>query len=502
MVVKCAEKTVEPVGLIIFGASGDLTSRKLIPSIFSLYKKENMNRNFFLMGCARTPLSDEKFREKVRSSIEKTNTKNVKELKSFSERCYYTDGNYDDNNFYNTLKQKIQDLMKKFSIKDIILYLATPPVVYPVVVEKLGENRFCKDGQGSYRIVVEKPYGYDLDSAKQLDKKFRKYFQEEQIYRIDHYLGKETVQNILMFRFANGIFEPLWNRQYIDHVQVTISESLGLGHRAGYFNRSGIIRDMFQNHMMQMLSLAAMEPPISFEADHVRDEKVKLLNSIRPYPIHEIGKWMVRSQYSKGTIDEQTVPGYLEEEDIPKTSETETFLATKLFIDNWRWQGVPFYMRTGKRLPKKVSEIIIVFKRIPYSMFKPGTGDDINPNILVIKVQPDEGIILTVQAKSPGAKFCMDEISLKFDYKEHFGIDFPDAYERLLLDVMLGDQTLFWRSDGVFASWSLITPVLQAWEKNEKQNCPCSLSFYKAGEWGSKESIDLIQRDKREWLVL
>jgi len=352
------------------------------------------------------------------------------------------------------------------------------------------------------KIIVEKPYGFDVNSAKQLDQVLHKYFTEEQIYRIDHYLGKETVQNILMFRFANGIFEPIWNRQFIDHVQITVAESLGVAHRAGYFEQVGVIRDMLQNHMMQLLALISMEPPISFDAKYIRDEKVKLLKSIRMFPARGIGNNIVRAQYTKGNIEGIKVRGYRQEKGVSKSSQTDTYIAAKLFIDNWRWQDVPFYLRTGKRMPYKISEIVIVFKKIPYSMFKNTPADELKPNMLVIRVQPYEGILLSIQAKSPGPKFCLTDIPLHFNYKDFFGHNPPDAYERLLLDCMAGDQILFWRSDGIFASWSVITSILNAWQNRVKQLCPCRLDYYSAGTWGPKKADELIKKDGREWLIL
>ena len=356
-----------------------------------------------------------------------------------------------------------------------------------------------EEGQPRFHLVVEKPFGRDLDSAIALDKELHRILSESQIYRIDHYLGKETVQNILMFRFANAVFEPIWNRRYVDHVQITVAETLGVEHRAGYFEETGLLRDMFQNHMMQMLALVAMEPPISFDADRVRDEKVKLMRSIRPFPLSEIGRCVIRGQYDAGSVDGVAVPGYRQEEGVASDSQVETFIAAKVFVDNWRWQGVPFYMRAGKRMARKISEIAIVFKRVPHSMFAPLSPDELSPNVLVLNVQPEEGISLTIQAKQPGARLCVDPLTMDFRYQEIFGVELPDAYERLLLDCMLGDQTLFWRSDGIEAAWSLVTPVLRKWEENVES---CPLAFYKAGSWGPDESDAMLQGDGRQWRVL
>ena len=499
----CKESMPDPSGIIIFGASGDLTHRKLIPSLFNLFRQENVPDNIFIIGCARTFMSLDDFRKKIEASIkDKFGNTAGKDRKRFISKCYYLTGNYGDKKLYSELLAKIKKLTQKYLLENYIFYLATPPTIYETIVNQLGICGIIKELNNKLKIIVEKPYGFDVNSAKQLDQVLHKYFTEEQIYRIDHYLGKETVQNILMFRFANGIFEPIWNRQFIDHVQITVAESLGVAHRAGYFEQVGVIRDMLQNHMMQLLALISMEPPISFDAKYIRDEKVKLLKSIRMFPARGIGNNIVRAQYTKGNIEGIKVRGYRQEKGVSKSSQTDTYIAAKLFIDNWRWQDVPFYLRTGKRMPYKISEIVIVFKKIPYSMFKNTPADELKPNMLVIRVQPYEGILLSIQAKSPGPKFCLTDIPLHFNYKDFFGHNPPDAYERLLLDCMAGDQILFWRSDGIFASWSVITSILNAWQNRVKQLCPCRLDYYSAGTWGPKKADELIKKDGREWLIL
>ncbi len=499
--VTCDNIQVGSSGIIIFGASGDLTHRKLLPSLFNLFNNKNIPGDFFILGCARTKMSTESFREKAAASIKKhiTGVKHF-ELNNFLKKCTYTFGDYNDINFYNNLGEKIKEQKKTNpDVKNYIFYLATPPVLYSRIINLLGESGLIRDlnqKQHHVKLIVEKPYGYDLKSAQELDKEFHKYLAEDQIYRIDHYLGKETVQNIIMFRFANAIFEPIWNRQYIDNIQITVAETLGVEHRANYFNGAGLLRDMFQNHMIQMLALVAMEPAISFSADDLRDEKVKLMRSIMPFPVNELNKWIIRGQYDKGKIDNKNVHAFRNEEGIPSNSITETYIAAKLLIENWRWKGVPFYLRAGKRLNRKLSEITITFKKLPYSMFTSIGVSNLMSNTLTIKVQPDEGVVLCIEAKKPGAKFCMDRIPLSFSYEEHFKQKPPEAYERLMLDCIAGDQTLFWRSDGVNASWSLITPVLKRWEKRDKKN---KLFTYPAGSWGPVEAEELLKQDNREW---
>jgi len=370
----CVYERSGPCGIVIFGASGDLTHRKLIPALFSLYRKKLLSPDFFVLGCARTRMTDDDFRQKVRESISKSSEDNpAPDLDAFINRCVYHTGDYQKTSTYTSLSDRLKQLDKEYSTSgNHIFYLATPPSLYCPVSGQLGSVGLLQepeDGSSYVHVVIEKPYGRDLTSAMALDRELHRIMAERQIYRIDHYLGKETVQNILMFRFANAVFEPIWNRRYIDHVQITVAESLGVEHRSGYFEQAGLLRDMFQNHMLQMLALVAMEPPVSFDANRMRDERVKLMRSIRPFPLDDIDQYIVRGQYAAGSVDGVEVPGYREEPGVASDSQVETYIAAKAFIDNWRWQGVPFYMRAGKRLKRKVSEIAIVFKRVPYSSY-------------------------------------------------------------------------------------------------------------------------------------
>ena len=498
----CMEMRPGPCGLVIFGASGDLTHRKLIPALFNLCRRRLLPHEFFVLGCARTRMTDEEFQQKARDSIMKRyGDTTAAELDTFIRQCAYHAGDYQDQETYTLLSQRIKQLDREHSTGgNHIFYLATPPSLYCPIASHLslsGLTDELEEGSPYVHVVIEKPYGRDLESAISLDRELHHSLSERQIYRIDHYLGKETVQNILMFRFANAVFEPIWNRRYVDHVQITVAESLGVEHRAGYFEQAGLLRDMFQNHMLQMLTLVAMEPPISFDADRVRDERVKLMRSIRPFPLDDVDQCIVRGQYTSGSIDGVEVPGYRQEPGVADDSQVETFIAAKVFIDNWRWQGVPFYMRSGKRLRRKNSEIAIVFKGVPHSMFAALSPDELSPNVLVMNVQPKEGTALTIQAKQPGAKSCLNSLTMDFRYQDIFDIELPDAYERLLLDCMMGDQTLFWRSDGIEAAWSLVTPVLEKWEAEG-----CLLAFYESGSWGPRESRELLKRDGRQWREL
>lgn len=381
-----------------------------------------------------------------------------------------------------------------------VFHLATPPHVVSTIVDRLGAAGLTaepEDGSPWARVIIEKPFGRDLQSALEMDSDLRRTLRQRQIYRMDHYLGKETVQTILMLRFANAVFEPIWNRRYIDFVQITVAESIGVEHRAGYYDQAGCWRDMFQNHMLQMLSLVAMEPPISFEAEAVRDEKIKLMRSIRPFPLKELNQWIIRGQYGPGRIDGRDVVGYRDERGIAPGSPTETFVAAKFYVDNWRWQGVPFFLRSGKRLARKLSQIVITFKKPPLAMFRSASGGDLPANVLVLRVQPDEGMSLQIEAKEPGTRVCLGTLEMSFKYREVFGVDPADAYERLLHDVMLGDQTLFWRRDGVEAAWSLITPVLESWEQNPEAS---PLQFYPAGSMGPAGSEELLSCEGYCWL--
>jgi glucose-6-phosphate 1-dehydrogenase len=490
-----------PCGFVIFGASGDLTRRKLTPALFSLFAKRLLPDGFFVLGCARTPMDDRAFRERIADALQTRSGKpRASDAEHFLKRCAYISGDYQDPRFYASLSQRLGQLDAEHRTEGSrIFYLATPPSLCRAVVGQLASSGLAAkphEGLPGARVVVEKPFGQDLASAMALDADLHRVLTEQQIYRIDHYLGKETVQNILMFRFANAIFEPIWNRRYVDHVQITVAEALGVEHRARYFEQAGLFRDMFQNHMLELLALVAMEPPISFDADSVRDEKVKLLRSTRPFPLEDLDSWIVRGQYGPGRVGDAEVRGYRQENGVAPDSQVETFVAAKVLVDNWRWQGVPFYLRSGKRMARRLSEIAIVFKGVPHSMFAPLSADELSPNVLVLNVQPEEGIRLTFQAKHPGPKLCMTTLTMEFDYQKIFGSEPPDAYERLLLDCMLEDRTLFIRHDGMEAAWSLVTPVLQAWEKESTSG---SLPMYAAGSWGPAEAEALLERDGRAW---
>jgi glucose-6-phosphate 1-dehydrogenase len=498
----CAETPAPPNAMVVFGASGDLAHRKLIPSIFNIFTVDLLDERFYFLGCGRTKLADEDFRKAAEQAIQESQTvASMKDLNAFKENFYYIEGDYNDTAFYESIKARLVHLDKKHKVDGChIFYLAVPPILYPRIVEHLGRSTLScageSDSKQRARLVVEKPFGRDLQSATELNNKIRRCFDESQIYRIDHYLGKETVQNILMFRFANTIFEPVWNCNYIDHIQITIAESIGVEHRGSYYDKAGALRDMFQNHMLAMLALVAMEPPASFGADCVRDEKIKLLRSIRPFSINELDSLIVRGQYGPGVINDKQVVGYRDEVGVDPHSKTDTFIAGKLFIDNRRWKDVPFYLRAGKRLAIKNTEIAITFKQAAHSMFA-SVGLDMPSNILILQIQPEEGISLQFQAKRPGSKICMSTLNMSFNYKSVFLVDMPEAYQRLLLDCMVGDQTLFNRYDSVEIAWQLLTPVLQRWESDE--SVPHA---YPAGSESFPEADRLIESDGRKWRKL
>jgi glucose-6-phosphate 1-dehydrogenase len=498
--IVCAETPAPPTALIVFGASGDLVHRKLIPSIFQLYKRDLLPEKFYLFGAGRTEFSDDKFRQAAKQAIMADEDElTIEQVRPFVNNLYYINGDYNDISFYKSIKTRLTELDRKYNADPChIFYLAVPPVLYNQIIDSLCQASLsCVNEWNSSskpRLVVEKPFGSDLETSLELNKRIHHCFDETQVYRIDHYLGKETVQNILMFRFANAIFEPVWNRNFIDHIQITASESVGVAHRAGYYDNSGALRDMFQNHMLGMLSLVAMEPPTSFDADPIRDEKVKLLRSIQPFDLNKLDKYIIRGQYGPALINGRQVLSYRDEQGVDPQSKTETYVAAKMFVGNWRWKGIPFYLRTGKRLSAKSTEIAITFKEVPHSMFTSFGIDDLPPNTLTLKIQPEEGISLSFQAKRPGSKACIGTLSMSFNYQEVFGAKVPEAYQRLLIDCMLGDQTLFTREDDVEVSWALLTPVLEAWQKdnNEPVNYPAGCESF-------PQADAIIESDGRKW---
>jgi glucose-6-phosphate 1-dehydrogenase len=486
----------EPCSIVIFGASGDLTRRKLIPALYSLAADHLLPAHQAIVGCGRTTMTTEEFRADMKAGCQKFARAGFKEevWEEFAKGLYYLTGTFDDTEGFSALKEKLEEIETKHGLPgNRLFYLATPPTSFAPVGSGLANGGLiypCEAGQPFSRLIIEKPFGRDLASAQTLNKVLREGWHEEQIYRIDHYLGKETVQNIMAFRFANGIFEPLWNNRYVDHVEITVAESIGTAGRGGYYETSGALRDMVQNHIFQLMTLTAMEPPVTMSADAIRDEKVKVLRALKQLTPHEVPANTVRGQYVAGSVDGEIVPGYREEDGVAPSSRTETFVALKVLIDNWRWAGVPFYIRVGKRLPKRVSEISITFKGAPHQLFK---TTHLEPNVLAIRIQPDEGIVLKVGSKVPGAAMKINPVLMEFRYGTSFGAEPPEAYERLLLDALLGDSTLFTRSDEVEASWTYINKILDAWQQAGPPDP------YPAGTWGPTSADDLLKRDGRSW---
>jgi glucose-6-phosphate 1-dehydrogenase len=482
------EGHVEPCTMVIMGASGDLTQRKLVPAFFNLYLNAGLPDPFFIVGCGRTELGDNGFRDKMKKSISGVSQHKDSKWEGFAKCLFYRSIDYRDPSSFSDLAGYLKEMDKKHGTGgNRIFYLAVPPSLYEGVAQMIGRSGLAvenNDDNGWSRIVVEKPFGRDLETAGDLDRSLHDHFKEHQIFRIDHYLAKETVQNILMFRFANSIFEPLWNRRYIDHVAITTAETLGVEHRAGYYEEAGVLRDMFQNHMMQLLALTAMEPPSLFEANRVRDEKVKVYRSLRPFPVKDLEKYLTVAQYGPGAIDGKAVPGYRDEPGVDANSLTPTFAMMKIFLDNWRWQGVPFYLCSGKRLAQKLTEITIQFKEVPHSMYRKVLGEYITANRLTIGIYPDEKITLTFQTKNPGARVCLRSVTMDFEYNQNYKGPILDSYEKALLDCMLGDQMLFWRQDGVELCWSFLTPILEQCETCEERQK--MLFPYTAGSWGPK----------------
>ena len=492
-------RPADPCVMVIFGAGGDLTGRKLIPALYNLAKAELLSREFAIVGTSHSKMSNEAFRQKVAEDIKSYAGGNVDQdiVEWFAKRLYYVSGEFDDKNVYAQLKDFLKKVDQDHTTHgNFFFYLATAPSFFGPIVEQLAAVGLMEeDNQHWRRVIIEKPFGHDLESAKTLNVQLLKVVKEKQIYRIDHYLGKETVQNILAFRFANGIFEPIWNRRYIDHIQISVAETVGVEQRGSYYDQAGALRDMVPNHIMQLISLTSMEPPISFHADAVRDEQAKILHAIQPLSSEEVLTRTVRGQYGAGVIHGQRVPGYREESDVPHDSRTETFVAMKLLIDNWRWADVPFYLRTGKCMAAQNTHIVIQFRRAPFVLFRDTAVENLMPNQLVLHISPEEGISLQFAAKVPGPVMRLGTVDMNFEYQEYFGKQSSTGYERLLHDCMIGDQTLFQRADMVEAGWCVVNPVLDLWKALPPRNFP----NYASGTWGPKDADELLERDGRRW---
>ncbi len=488
----------EPCTIVIFGASGDLARRKLIPALYGLAAQRCLARRFAIIGFARSPMTDEAYQAKAEEAVRASGESgaiNDNVLREFTKSFAYVTGEYDHPEAFVKLVAKLEELDKSHQLEgNRLFYLATPPAVYPQVIEQIQRAGLARNPNGKSwtRIIIEKPYGRDLASALQLNQVVRNVFDESQVYRIDHYLGKDTVQNLLVLRFGNGIFEPLWNRNYVDHVQITASESLGVEQRASFYETTGAVRDMIQSHVLQLTALVALEPPAVFDATAVRNEKIKVLQSMRPYTRESVMTDIVRGQYGPGKVAGKDVTGYRQEAGVKPDSSTETFAALKVQIENWRWAGVPFYLRTGKRLGRRMTEIVIQFRRAPHVVFR---GHSVEGNRLVLNIQPEEGISISLGAKLPGQEMRLKTVTLDFSYLKMFGAGEGSAYSTLINDCMRGDATLFDRADGVEAAWSLVDPILSVF-----QSRPASFPNYASGSWGPRESDLLLERDGRHWI--
>jgi glucose-6-phosphate 1-dehydrogenase len=491
--------TAAPCVMVIFGGTGDLTKRKLLPAICNLAQDNLLPQQFAIVGFATNDYTTDSFRKMLTEEIPKYAPApfDLKYWREIAERVYYVRGDFQDAQAYQRLKEQIEQADKLHNtLGNRFFYLAVAPRFFSPIVKMLGDCCLTKEESGHWaRVIVEKPFGHDLQSAKQLNRELREVLSENQIYRIDHYLGKETVQNVMVFRFSNNIIEPLWNRNYVDHVQITAAETVGVEHRGGFYETAGALRDMVPNHLFQLLTMTAMEPPISFDADQVRNKQAEVLHAIQPLSPEDVLKNMVRGQYGPGTIDGQRAAGYRSEPDVAPDSNTETYVALKLQIDNWRWAGVPFYLRTGKRVAQRTTEIVIQFRRTPFVLFRNTTVKNLETNRLVIHIQPEEGISLSFGAKVPGSVMKLGLVNMDFDYTTYFGLEHSTGYERLLRDCMAGDATLFQRSDMVEAGWNVIQPILDVWHALPARGFP----NYAAGSWGPIEADDLLERDGRSW---
>jgi glucose-6-phosphate 1-dehydrogenase len=493
------ERVPDPSILVLFGATGDLAHRKVIPALYHLWRTNLLPHEFLLLAVGRRPYDDEEFRAEIRTSLEQFSRVlplDEDAWRSFAELILYERLDFDDPAAFEALAKRLDDLDKENGTRgNHLFYLATQPSQFAAIVAQLGRVGLDHEHHegGWRRVVIEKPFGHDLESAKRLNREVGKVFRESQVYRIDHYLGKETVRNLLVFRFGNGIFEPLWNRRYVDHVQITVAESIGIENRGAFYEQTGASRDVLQNHLLQLVSLVAMEPPATFEANALRDEKVKVLRAIEITP-EDVSNDVVRGQYAPGWVAATHVPGYREEPEVDPKSETETFVAAKFMIDDWRWSGVPFYVRTGKRLPKRSTEIAIQYREVPHRLFK-DEGVEPDPNLLAIRIQPDEGIMLRFGAKVPGLGLDVRSVTMDFTYGSAFSVDSPDAYETLILDALQGDASLFTRADEVEEAWSIVDPIIDSWASGSAPSFP----NYDAGTWGPPEADALIERDGRRW---
>src|SRR4026208_1606914 len=494
------ERTADPCIIVIFGATGDLTRRKLLPALYRLARQRLLPAEFAIVGTSRNEMSDDEFRRKMREALDEFADEEIDEAawNSFALGLFYLPGEFDDKSLYGKLKTKLTEIDSSRNTQATpLFYLAPAPEFFGVVASHLGAAGMSRPATQSWtRIIVEKPFGHDLESAKSLNAALAAVFNENQIFRIDHYLGKETVQNLLVFRFANSIFEPLWNHNYVDHVQVTNAEAIGVEGRGGYYEKAGAVRDMIQNHVFQILALIAMEPPTSLEPNSVRDEKIRAMRCVRAIPSESVDQFAVRGQYGPGIVLGDTVPGCREEPGVDPNSATETFAALKLQFANWRWADVPFYLRSGKRLPKRVTEIAIQFKEVPHQLFTE-SDTPLQPNVLVIRIQPNEGITLRFGAKLPGQAMRIRWVNMDFRYGSSFGVKAPEAYERLLLDCMLGDSTLYARRDMVERGWEIVSPILDSWNQSADD-----FPNYAAGTWGPDHAFELIERDNRSWRKL
>ncbi len=500
------ESPLDPCAIVIMGACGDLTRRKIIRALFRLFQNDVLPDLFLIVGVDLNDMDTEAYRAFIKESIETLAGENLteKDWNSFAAHLHYRSMDPESKSPYEELPGFLNEQFHDLHMPgNRLFYLAVPPAQYVNIIRDMGRAALSHENEnrpGWSRVVIEKPFGRDLQSAQDLNRHIHQYFREDQVYRIDHYLAKETVQNILMFRFANAIFEPIWNRRYVDHVQITVAETLGVEHRAVYYEQAGVLRDMFQNHILQLLAMTAMEPPSLFEADRVRDEKVKIFRSLRPFPVGQLDNHLVLGQYTSGTIDGMPLPGYREEPNIDKDSLVPTFAMAKIFIDNWRWQGVPFYLRSGKRMAKKITEIAIQFKQVPNLMFRNVLDESIYSNVLVLGIQPDERITLTFQTKLPGAKVCLQPVTMDFHYSSVQEGTFLDAYEKVILDCLVGDHMLFVRQDGVEACWGFLSPILDACEtcKDREQ----SLHYYSAGTWGPRRADELMKDEGHAWRII